>query len=151
MKEIPLSKGKVTLVDDEDFDWLSQWNWYVSGRERELYAKGWVNGSSVIMHRLIMNTPDGLEVDHRDHNGLNNQRANLRNCTHTENARNRVACGKTGYLGVSVCNGHIVAHIFINKKETYLGTFKTYEEAALVYNKVALEYRGEFASLNIIQ
>lgn len=91
MKEIQLTQGKVALVDDEDFDWLNQYRWYYhKGGTKLTYARGRMHEGSnklVLMHRAIMNPPDNMVIDHRDGNGLNNQRANLWICTNLENTR----------------------------------------------------------------
>ena len=95
MKEIKLTQGKVALVDDEDFKWLSYFKWfahkYSNNRHRVIayYKVARRKYASLYMHRLIMNAPDGLEIDHIDHNPLNNQKSNLRLVTHTENCLNR--------------------------------------------------------------
>ena len=95
MKEIELSKtgkkhkGKFTaLVDEEDFEWLNKYNWSVSNGKRTNYAFRRENGKFIYIHRVIMRTPDNLEVDHLDCDGLNNQKHNLKNCTRKENANN---------------------------------------------------------------
>ena len=111
-----------------------------------------------MMHRVIMNTLGNMNVDHIDHNGLNNQKENLRNCTQSENARNRTSRkGSTSkYLGVSKCHKIMKYGIYyyyrvkINQRQ-HVGNFKTEIEAALAYNEAALKYYGEFANLNIIE
>lgn len=158
MKEIQLSKqgknkGKfVAFVDDEDYEYLNIWRWCVSGKKIPYVATCQrINGVKItlLMHRLIMNTPEGIEVDHIDHNGLNNQRNNLRNCTKSQNQMNRKSTGKSKYLGVIIHkNKYIFSLIKTNKKRIYLGHFKTEEEAALAYNKAAIKLHGEFAKLN---
>ena len=85
MKEITLTQGYIALVDDEDYDVLSQFNWSVKIKKYTCYAQGWNRKS---MHRMIMRCPDNMEVDHRDGDGLNNQKHNLKVCTHLENIRN---------------------------------------------------------------
>src|SRR3990167_10308366 len=103
MKEIKLTQGKITLVDDEDFEYINQWKWHVikNKKQTHFYAQRSENGKSIRMHRVIMKTPHNKDVDHIDHNGLNNQKNNLRNCTTQENIRNRTSYGKSSYLGVS--------------------------------------------------
>ena len=85
MKEIKLTQGKVALVDDEDFDMLNQYTWY-----GDKYAQTTIERKSVQMHRLIMKTPRWMVVDHIDHNGLNNQKSNLRNCSQSANCKNKI-------------------------------------------------------------
>jgi len=92
MKEIKLTRGMVALVDDDDYEWISQWEWIVRERKEGLYYAlryDMINRKRVLMHRIIMNTPPYMQVDHIDHNGLNNQKDNLRNCSHAENMCNR--------------------------------------------------------------
>lgn len=162
MKEIKLTRNQFVLVDDADHEWLNQWKWKANKKRDTYYAErsAWVSSEhkykSIFMHRLIMNTPIGLEVDHIDHNGLNNQRSNLRNCTRGENLANRLPKSTTGYLGVCefLFQGkykYIVAAIRSKGKIHRLGYFKTIEDAALAYNEAAKKYHGEYANLNIIR
>src|SRR3989304_2105986 len=89
MKEIQLSQGKVALVDDEDFEMLNRYKWSAMRGANTYYAYTHIilesgKRTSIAMHRVIMQTPVGYETDHRDRNGLNNQRFNLRICTHSK-------------------------------------------------------------------
>jgi len=95
MKKIKLTKGKFALVDDCDFEILSQYKWHAtlnsySGRGirkplDKWYARGYVDGRRVYMHRFLMGEPEGLVVNHDDANGLNNQRYNLEITTQVKN------------------------------------------------------------------
>ena len=161
MKEIQLgrqgkNKGKhVALVDDEDFEYLSQWNWSVMKRRNTFYAcrNVIVDGgrTKVLMHCVIMS---GKNIDHRDHNGCNNTRSNLRFCTVSENGMNRIKHAGTSsiYKGVSFFkrDSNWTAQIQINGKPIRLGTFDTEVDAAKAYNAKAIELFCEFANLNII-
>ncbi len=92
MKKIKLTKSKFALVDDEDFDYLNQWKWHYTGTGyagRKIYPNGRYDQKMLYLHRVIMQTPVGLDVDHIDHDRLNNQKSNLRNCTRTDNLKNR--------------------------------------------------------------
>ncbi len=160
MKKIKLSQRKYALVDDEDYEYLNQWKWCVCKRKKTSYAIGLIkiNGcrTQVLMHRLIMNTPPIMETDHIDHDGLNNQKSNLRNCTKQQNAWNRQATGSSKYRGVSVyfvthkhcISKYIAAHISVNSKSVHLGHFKTEEDAARAFDQAAKKHHGEFANLN---
>lgn len=158
MKLIPLTQGMFAEVDDADFKWLNVWKWYAAKGGNTYYARRNIKNSdgkrSVIsMHREIMNTPDGLEVDHKDWNGLNCQRYNLKNGTHGQNQANSKAFGTSVYLGVAIritgrSKGLITAQIQSKGKLIYLGTFKTEISAAQAYDKAAKELHGEFANLN---
>ena len=145
MKEIPLTRGQFALVDDEDYEYLNQWKWYAfTGREtyyavRQLtyYDNGKRKQKMIRMHRVIMNNPIGLDVDHIDHNGLNNCRYNLRSVTERENCLNRRRPNKTGYYGIfKDCNKYY-SSIYKNGKKQRLGSFDTALEAHEAYKKAA--------------
>jgi len=155
MKEILLTQNKVALVDDEDYEYLNQWNWYALKNRNTYYAQRTktINGKecAIKMHRIIMNTPDDLEVDHIDHNGLNCQKYNMRNCTFEQNRKNRNHCGKSKYKGVSFTSyNKPFSRIKVNGKLIHLGVFDSEINAAKAYNEAAKKYYGEYANLNII-
>lgn len=93
VKEIPLSQGKVALVDDEDFELVYQYKWSVSGRGGIYYARCNINrngkDTTQSMHRFLLCPPPDKEIDHMNHNGLDNRRCNIKICTHAENMANR--------------------------------------------------------------
>jgi hypothetical protein len=152
MKEIPLSQGLVAMVDDEDYEWLNQWKWCVMKRRKTEYAvrhnvddDG--KGHTICMHREIMDAPIGLEVDHINHNGLDNRRDNLRLATRAQNAANGPQRRSGKFRGVHFQAGKY-CYATAGGREGYLGSFHTPEAAALAYNHGAIELWGEFASLN---
>lgn len=158
MKEIKLTQGKVTLVDDDDYEWLSKNKWCVHKKTKGgFYAQRGVSRKAqgkkrvVMMHRVIMDAPKGMSVDHIDGDGLNNQRSNLRICTQSENSRNRGATSinKSGFKGVSwkKTNKKWQVTIGFNAKRKYLGLFTTKEEAYKAYCDACLELHGQFARL----
>lgn len=156
-KTIPLTQSKVTIVDEADYDWLAQWSWiYKPTRDTDNgYAQTtWYNPSKVtiVMARLIMNTPKGMFTDHINGNTLDNRRCNLRVCTRTENGRNRKKHknSKSKYKGVYLEGRKWRVQIRVNKKLVNVGTFDSEIEAAKAYNEAALKYFGEFAKCNLI-
>jgi hypothetical protein len=151
MKEIFLNQGKVALVDDEDYGWLMKFKWSVS---REYASRGNGANKKIRMHREIMGAPSSAEVDHINGNTLDNRKSNLRVVTHSENMKNRKlnSNSKTGYKGVCYdkLNGMYHVTLRYNGKKVFLGRYKNVVDAALAYNRGALEYFGEFARLNEI-
>ena len=158
MKEIKLSQGKVALVDDADYEWLSQWKWSFAKdhTNRTGYAQR-AEGKRpdrkiILMHREIMQTPSGMEVEHADLDGCNNQRYNLRNCTHAQNGMNGSVrkTNTSGFRGVSWNKGNKdwEARITISNKDFHLGCFDSPEDAARAYDQAAIRYFGEFANPN---
>ena len=158
MKEIQLTQEKVALVDDDDFEWLNQWKWY-AGKTRNTYyairnSPIDENGKQIkiYMHREIMNTPKEVLTDHKDRDGLNNQKHNIRLCTYSQNGANRKSYGVSKYLGVcwDKQSNKWIVRIETDNKSTYLGCFKIEKDAAMAYNEAAKKQHGEFANLNII-
>jgi len=154
MKEIKFSGksgiGKTMLVDDEDFEMVSKYKWYFSTSKNKsfFYAKTFLsqNGKqhNVYAHRLITGAPKGMLVDHKNHNGIDNRKENLRICTVRDNARNRFGLNtnKSGMKGV---------HKVVRKRDGIkyvssitLGTFDTPEEAQDAYARAAKMIFGDF-------
>lgn len=165
MKEIQLTNGGVALVDDADFDLLNQYKWgrkqYSPTRIYAVRQEGtWKFGTykMIRMHRQILGLPNGRypEVDHRDLNGLNNQRGNLRLATHSLNRANRrkQRNNTSGFKGVFFNNKRFAkpwyAKIGSDKSGTARsgGFFATAEEAARRYDEMAIEVYGQFARVN---
>jgi hypothetical protein len=151
MREIKLTKGQVTLVDDEDYERLAVRKWHAQPSTCGFAAVAKIDGKKVLMSRVIMNAPDGVHVDHKDGNRLNNQKSNLRFATVSQNQQNK-ARGKantSGYKGVMRCsNGKYNAYIYVAGKRKDLGRFTTAKDGARAYDAAALEYFGEFAMPN---
>ena len=153
-KIIPLTQGKHAIVDDEDYEQLSRYRWYAHRDGNTFYAVSRIKGKQVLMHREILNVPEGTETDHRNGNGLDNWNANLRICTKQQNGFNSRKRLKTSSKYKGVCwdkrSRKWRAHIRCNGKQIHGGCFKNEEEAAEAYNAKARELFGDFAQLNHI-
>lgn len=157
MKEIPLTNGKFSQVDDEDFEMLSAFSWCHDQKNnrafRSVYLPLSKGARTLRLHTVIMKTPPGLVVDHIDGNPLNNQKNNLRICTRAENSRNRRKSWKKSsqYKGVSwdKTNKKWVASIRFDRRLAHLGSFSTEIEAAKTYNAAAIRLHGKYARLNV--
>lgn len=150
---IPLTQGKFAIIDAEDAELVSaqQWNarkslhtWYAQTR---IHLPG-IPGKRIYLHRFLVNPPEGQDIDHRDLNGLNNRRSNLRFCTDSLNHANCLPRSSTGFKGVKTVLNRWGAYIAVNKKFIWLGTFDTPEEAARAYDARARIEFGEFARCN---
>lgn len=156
MRTISLSKGYEAFVDDEDYDWLSQWTWIADpgASKATMYAKRPGQSTSwVQMHVVIMDPPVGMTVDHRNFNGLDNQRSNLRLATRSQQAMNRLlrADNTSGYKGVTwdAERGKWRARIMVEGKSTTVGRYREILDAVRAYDDAARELFGEFAVLNL--
>jgi len=162
MKEIPLTRGYVALVDDADFERVSQHKWHAQTHYRgnkvsRVYVLRHVRRAdgtwtTQLLHRFILEAESGLDVDHIDGNGLNNTRGNIRVCTHSENLRNqkpRSGCSSL-FKGVGWNRRGEMwqAYITVNGKMTHLGLFADEHEAAQAYDVAARERFGVFARVN---
>lgn len=153
MKKILLSQGRKALIDDDDFDFLSQWKWlFLTGRDKKTgYAARHKDDSRtgwLLMHRVITKAPKGKFVDHINQDKLDNRKSNLRICTNAQNMMNRglQSNSSSGFRGVSWNKQHNGWKAYIKRKERqiYIGLYRTKEEAAKAYNQKAKEMFGEF-------
>lgn len=155
-KEIPLTRGFIALVDEEDYGRVvARGKWCAKQDERAVYAQRGLKrdgkNTSELMHRFIAGVSDPKTlVDHRDGNGLNNQKYNLRICTKGQNRRNskKRAAAMSSYKGVHRNGKKWQARIFLNGKNVALGTFATEKEAARAYDRAAQEHYQEFSKPN---
>lgn len=157
MKLIPLTRGYFAQVDDADFEWLNQWKWCARVTKYTVYAERTTmkNGRKVgvIMHRDIMNVNgQPTHVDHKDGNGLNNTRENIRLCTRSQNMMNRSGAQNSSSIFKGVAwhksRKDWVAYITIDGVVKHIGRFKNEEDAARVYNQFARKLHGEFVKYN---
>lgn len=160
MKKIKLTKGMYAKVDDEDFETLNKMKWLALGYNKKCYAARngkMVNGcrdSIILMHRAIMGDKKGVHYDHINGDTMDNRKENLRVATLSQNMMNRKSNkgSSSQYKGVSWYKngGKWRAYIKLNKKLIALGYYSKEEDAALAYNKKAIELFGEYAKLNIV-
>jgi len=149
-KELILTRGKVALIDDEDYWRCMQYNWTAIVSNGKWYAKRHIGGGThQRLHNFILKTSDLL--DHINGDGLDNRKSNLRKASPHQNSMNNAKTKNrtsSKYKGVHKKGSSFVASIGHNRTTLYLGSFKTEEEAAKVYDKKAKELFGEFANLN---
>lgn len=152
------------LIDERDYELISQHAWSVSvgSRASTLYAVTTIgprNGRKTIrMHRMIMGVTDpAVQIDHINGEGLDNRRSNLRRCTQSQNAANRIRGFDSGYSskyrGVSwhKRGKKWIASIRVNGQHIHLGSFSKETDAALAYDEAAIEHFGQFARLNFLR
>lgn len=145
---IPVTRGLFTAVDEADFDRFGCRKWCASPSTTTFYAfRRSGDERGVWLHREIIKPAPGMRVDHRNHNGLDNTRANLRSCTHSENVMNSCRRGRL-FRGVSVDKGRFRARIAVGGREILVGYFDTAVQAALARDEAAKRLHGEFAYLN---
>lgn len=170
MKTIQLTQGKVALIDDVDFVKVSKHKW--NARKCSRKTGVWYAGRSeknngiqktILMHRYILNLKSGEIIDHLDKNGLNNQRNNLRKCSHSQNMVNRRTWGNSKYRGVSkitvkttikgrpISKRMFSVSITFNGSKKTIGHFNSEILAAQKYDEHAKKLHGVFAQLNFPQ
>jgi len=165
MKEIKLygKRQGIVLVDDEDYDRLSIFRWYLGsggyiGRSKTTVERRDITlkhiPKYIRLHREVLNFPD-YQIDHKDRNRLNNQKDNLRESSQSQNVANtskKSSLTSSKYKGVSWHKNEKMwySSIKLNGKSKHLGRTSDEKEAAILYNEAATKYFGEFAVLNII-
>jgi hypothetical protein len=151
MKEIELTNGKVAIVDDEDYEWLSQWKWLCTHKGYAARCVRIKNGNpiTVYMHREIIGPPDGMFTDHINHDKLDNRRENLRVCTMSQNnanipKRKNNSSGRKGVYWREDAKKWI-AQISPGGTRINLGYFSDINDASCAYKNAAEKYFGDFA------
>lgn len=156
--EIKLTKGKVAIIDDSDAELVLQYSWqaYCLGRatSKRWYAGTRERGTNkfIYMHRLLINAPSDVKVDHINKNSLDNRKTNLRLCTLSQNNMNRgpTTTKTSRYKGVNWDKNRNKwqARIRVDSKQIHIGRFDHEIDAAKAYDAMAIKYFGEFAFLN---
>ena len=152
MKKILLTQGKQALVDNDMFDYLNQWKWYAHKDRYTYYAQRYERHRTIIMHRVVLKAIKGQISDHRNCDGLDNQRHNLRLVTRSQNGQNqRINIkGSSKYKGVSWHKRDQIwrARIKLYGKFIHLGNYHNETIAAWAYDQMAKNLFGEFARVN---
>ena len=160
--KITLTQSYEMEIDNEDYDKIKDYKWHTRKCKNTCYAITHIYKSNkrttIAVHRLLINVPENMFVDHKDGNGLNNKKENLRICTNAQNQmnRNKPINNVSGFKGVYYINEKnrkrkYRAFICKNNKTINLGDYFTPEEAAITYDKKAKELFGEFALLNFLE
>jgi hypothetical protein len=152
VRYIPLTRGKFAIVDAADYEWLRRYKWYAQARSdgKTFYAVRNSHDHTVMMHREIMQTPEGMVVDHRNGSGSDNRRGNMRNCRQDQNVLNSRprGGGSSGFVGVFQKGDKWQAEFTYKGRRYYLGLYDDPIEAAKVRDRKAYELAGEYAYLN---
>lgn len=152
---IPLSRGMFALVDDRDAERISALRWTAQRSDKSesnFYATAFRNRATVYMHRVVIDAPRGLLVDHINGNGLDNRRSNLRLADRSQNNVNRGGyTPSSGFRGVYPQKDRFVARIYRQSVPYHLGMYSDPREAAAAYDRAALDFYGDFARLNFPQ
>jgi len=149
MKEIALTNNMTAFISECDYDRVIEKKWYGLRTKKTCYVRCTQNGQ--LLHRFILNVNDSsVEIDHKDHNGLNNTRENIKIASRSDNVKNRRKHrGKSKYMGVTKHRfGGWQAQITIEGNQKYLGLFKNEIDAAKAYNHAAITTGNTFYCLN---
>ncbi len=155
-KVIDLTQGRHAIIDSEDFEKVKKYKWHLMSNKAKthfyarcnVYTKG--KGKNIYLHRLIMNAEKGKLVDHKDGDGLNCKKSNLRISTQAQNQQNRKKFkSSTGYKNVVGKDRKTFRYtITVEGKRKYIGNFTKAVDAARAYDEHAKKLFGEFARLN---
>ena len=152
--ELPLQGGMVGLIDSADWPTISHIHWFASqSGGRKWYVRGYLPGTRqmVLLHRFLLQPPQGTVTDHVNDNGLDNRRANLRVVSQSANIRRqaRKPTVTAPYKGVFRRSANRwIAQILAPIGRQYLGTFETAEQAARAYDTAARQWFGKYARPN---
>jgi hypothetical protein len=164
--KLETKNGYIFQIDQEDYDKIRNYPWYgykstyrlKNGEKKQCtkYIVAHISANErVNLHKLIMNTPVEIRIDHKNGDGLDNRKSNLRICTQSQNQMNKLKnCNnKSGYKGVSwdKTRNKWRSFIMLAGKNKCLGRFNSPEQAALAYNRAATKHFGEFAKLNKVE
>ena len=152
MREILLTQGRYAIIDNLDYERISRHKWCIASVGYAVRNIKLSNGkkSMMLMHREIMNTPKGIQIDHINGDKLDNRKINLRLCTQQQNNRNITKPRRHNKLGIKgvrflESRNRFSARIRVNKKEIHLGYFPSMRSAEEAYREAELKYFGEFA------
>lgn len=153
MKSIPLSKGQIAMIDDEDYERVSEFKWYALwNKDTQSYyaarsAGGRINKHIEYLHRFIMQTPKGMICDHRNHNTLDDRKSNLRNCTPAQSSLNTRMSTRntTGHRCITLRRNKYRVVIKADTKTIFDRVFPTLDEAIVFRDKAIAKHHGDFA------
>lgn len=152
MKEIRLSQNKISLIDDSDYEFISRYKWYAELRSNSWYARHDFPNKKVYLHVYLLGEDLKHKIDHKDHDGLNNTRENLRICTNSQNGMNKRKSENCSSIYKGVCwekrRNKWIAFISPDSTFKFLGYFDDEIEAAKAYDEAAIKYFGDFSCLN---
>jgi hypothetical protein len=155
-RTMPTTRGMEAIVNISEYRRVARHRWHIetSGKDKDhliLYACTYIDGKKVSMHNFILRVPDGEEVDHRNGNGLDNRRCNLRPSTHAQNSagQRRHRDGSSQYKGVSLGPWKTwISQLHHGHKQYYLGNYREEKKAALAYDAKARELFGKYGRFN---